>query len=411
MVKKLATAAVCAALAATVPVSATGAENNTPQGATDSHVAEFHPAASGKVSGQYVVYFRQGDVGTASVDAENVVSELKVTESAVKAEYRNLAAAHLELAETDIAALRRDPRVQSVHEVKRIGLGTPRQGATAEEPKTPWGIDRTDAVAGKDLDGSYTAPRSASNTNIYVVDTGVADHPELEGRVASRHSFNEEGDPADCDGHGTHVAATAAGKNVGVAPDAKVHAVQVLDCWGSADTTHVLAGLDWIAGNAAPNSVANMSFGGNGMTEVDEAATRIVEAGVTIAAASGNDGASACNASPARADGVISVASSTRQDTLSGFSNFGKCVDIIAPGDNILSADYMGGYVENSGTSMAAPHVAGAAALYLAAHPGATPDAVQSGLLDGAQNSQIGRARWTRNKLLNVNFLRPADAG
>ncbi|WP_460786242.1 S8 family peptidase, partial [Nocardioides zeae] len=179
-------------------------------------------------------------------------------------------------------------------------------------------------------------------------------------------------------------------------------AVRVLNCQGSGSNSGVIAGMDWVAENAPAGSVANMSLGGPADSATDEAVTRLVDAGVTTVVAAGNESTDACSSSPAAAPEAITVAASTIDDELAYFSNFGSCVDIIAPGEDITSAWTGGGTRTISGTSMASPHVAGAAALYLEGNPGASPASVTSGLLGSAASGKIADPAGSPNLLLQV---------
>jgi subtilisin family serine protease len=251
----------------------------------------------------------------------------------------------------------------------------------------PWGIDKIEA------DLSPTAAISGSgddlkNVNAYVIDTGIdTAHTDLNvvGHVSFAGTKN-----TDCNGHGTHVAGTVAAKDdandvVGVAPGAPLTGVKVLGCSGSGSTSGVIKGVDWVTANANKPAIANMSLGGGTSTTLDNAVKRSAASGVFYALAAGNDGANACNSSPARAgagtnNGIATVAATNKQDGETSWSNYGPCVDIWAPGYSILSTRKGGGTTTMSGTSMASPHVAGGAALYLSTHASANPSNVESSL-------------------------------
>ncbi|MEP5232418.1 MAG: S8 family serine peptidase [Alloalcanivorax sp.] len=287
----------------------------------------------------------------------------------------------------------------------------------AVQSNATWGLDRVDQPA-LPLDSSFQYPDNGGrDVNIYVVDTGVrTTHQEFTGRVLPGRNFVSSGgflfggsvnpdDYEDCNGHGTHVAGTAAGSTYGVAKQANVVPVRVLNCFGSGSTSAVIAGVDWVAGNHQKPAVANLSLGGFTSTALDTAVANAVDAGVTMVVAAGNDNANACNGSPNRVPEALTVGATTRQDQRSSFSNFGACVDLFAPGSDITSAWYQSDTQTASlnGTSMAAPHAAGAAALYLGANPSATPDAVNVALVDDTVTGAISNAgNQSPNRLLQI---------
>ncbi|MGB2336162.1 MAG: S8 family serine peptidase [Alcanivorax sp.] len=287
----------------------------------------------------------------------------------------------------------------------------------AVQSNTTWGLDRVDQPA-LPLDSSFQYPDNGGrDVNIYVVDTGVrTTHQEFTGRVLPGRNFVSSGgflfggsvnpdDYEDCNGHGTHVAGTAAGSTYGVAKQANVVPVRVLNCYGSGSTSAVIAGIDWVAGNHQKPAVANLSLGGFTSTALDTAVANAVDAGVTMVVAAGNDNANACNGSPNRVPEALTVGATTRQDQRSSFSNFGACVDLFAPGSDITSAWYQSDTQTASlnGTSMAAPHAAGAAALYLGANPSATPGAVNVALVDDTVTGAISNAgNQSPNRLLQI---------
>ena len=248
----------------------------------------------------------------------------------------------------------------------------------------PWGIDRIDA----DLSSAQAGNGSGSVTgvNVYVIDSGIdTGHADLN---VVRHVNFAGGQNKDCNGHGTHVAGTVAARDngidvVGVVPGAPVTGVKVLGCNGSGSYSNVIKGIDWVRANAVKPAVANMSLGGGVSTAVDNAVKAAADSGVIFAIAAGNDGVDACTKSPARAgthSGVITVAATASNDTEASWSNYGSCVDIWAPGVNIVSTAMRGGTTTMSGTSMASPHVAGVAALYLSGVPSATAALAESSL-------------------------------
>ncbi|WP_327352550.1 S8 family peptidase [Streptomyces sp. NBC_01304] len=305
------------------------------------------------------------------------------------------------LSETEAKRLAADPAVDKVVQNKKFSID-----ATQDNPPS-WGLDRIDQAdtAG---DKKYTYPDAAGEgVTAYVIDTGVRiTHKDFEGRAAHGFDAVDNDDSADDgNGHGTHVAGTIAGASHGVAKKAKIVAVRVLDDQGSGTTEQVVAGIDWVTKNHQGPSVANMSLGGGADEALDEAVRKAIASGVTFAVAAGNESSDASQGSPARVKEAITVASSTVEDQQSDFSNFGPIVDIYAPGSDITSSwnDSDEGTKTISGTSMATPHVVGAAAVYLAGHKDATPEQVATALTEGATPDKISNpSEGTPNKLLKV---------
>lgn len=289
--------------------------------------------------------------------------------------------------------------------------------AVASQSGATWGLDRVDQ-RNRPMDGLYIYPGSAGQgTHVYVLDTGLnANHSEFTGRVGASRNFvgtsslfsSSAPNPdnwADCNGHGTHVSGTAVGTTYGVAKLATIHAVRVLDCQGSGSNSGVIAGVDWVTQNAQRPAVANMSLGGGNSTALDNAVKSAIASGVAMAVAAGNDSADACTGSPNRVPEAITVGSTTNTDAMSSFSNYGSCLDIFAPGSSITSANYQNnnGTSVLSGTSMASPHVAGAAALVLARNTSATPQQIRDTLVAEATSGVLtGTKAGSPNKLLYV---------
>ncbi|MFJ3145512.1 S8 family serine peptidase [Streptomyces halstedii] len=305
------------------------------------------------------------------------------------------------LTETEAKRLAADPAVSKVVQNKKFHID-----ATQENPPS-WGLDRIDQTetAGDD---AYTYPDAAGEgVTAYVIDTGVrVTHEDFEGRATSGFDAVDNDDDADDgNGHGTHVAGTIAGAAHGVAKKAKIVAVRVLDDSGSGTTEQVVAGIDWVTAHHEGPSVANMSLGGGADPALDAAVQKAIASGVTFGVAAGNESSDAGGGSPSRVPEAITVASSTIDDQQSSFSNYGSVVDIYAPGSNITSDwnDSDDGTNTISGTSMATPHVVGAAAVYLAGHPDATPEEVSDALTEGATPDAISNAtQGTANKLLKI---------
>ncbi|MEV4312551.1 S8 family serine peptidase [Actinocrispum sp. NPDC049592] len=261
------------------------------------------------------------------------------------------------------------------------------------QPNPPsWGLDRIDQ-RDLPLNSSYTYDTTASNVHAYVIDTGIRiTHSTFGGRATWGTNTVGDGNNTDCNGHGTHVAGTIGGSQYGVAKGVQLVAVKVLDCNGSGSFAGVADGINWVAQNAIKPAVANMSLGAQGSDAATENAVRgAISAGVTFAIASGNSNANACNFTPARVAEAITVNASDINDARASFSNFGTCTDIFAPGVNITSSWNTNDTATNtiSGTSMATPHTAGAAALWLATHPNDTPAAVQTALVNNSTPNKI----------------------
>ncbi len=252
------------------------------------------------------------------------------------------------------------------------------------QPDPPWGLDRIDQRS-LPLDSTFTPAGTGSGVTVYVIDTGIrTTHTEYASRVVAGYDFvDNDSDPSDCDGHGTHVAGTAVGSTYGAAKAASVSGVRVLNCSGNGYTSDVVAGMNWVRTNhSSGDAVVNMSLGGGGSKSIDDAVAALTSANITVVVAAGNSNDDAQYYSPARAPTAITVGSTTSTDARSSFSNYGSTVDIFAPGSSVLSAWHTSNTASNTlnGTSMASPHVAGAAAVYLGLNTGATPAQVASAL-------------------------------
>ncbi|MEA2723662.1 MAG: hypothetical protein QOH59_1433 [Gemmatimonadales bacterium] len=306
-----------------------------------------------------------------------------------------------------VETLRQDPRVAYVEhdgQVHVIGVQT---------APPSWGLDRIDQVA-QPLNGSYSYTETGSGVDVYIIDTGIrTSHGDFGGRaVAGFDAITSGGSAADGNGHGTHVAGTVGGARYGVAKGVSLIAVRVLDNSGSGSTSQVIAGLDWVTEHHTTRpAVANISLGGPASVAMDDAVRRSISDGITFAIAAGNSSVNASTTSPARVSQAITVGATGKSDAFASFSNFGSRVDILAPGVSIVSAWFTSNTATAtlSGTSMAAPHVAGAAALYLAAHPSAAPNAVASGLVAAASLNKVsGLPAETANRLLYSPTARPS---
>jgi len=277
----------------------------------------------------------------------------------------------------------------------------------SQSPAT-WGLDRIDQ-RDLPLNNTYNYQTTASGVNAYILDTGIrSSHAEFGNRVQGGWTaINDGRGTEDCNGHGTHVAGTVGGEVYGVAKAATLVPVRVLGCQGGGSNAGVIGGVDFVANNHQAPAVANMSLGGGASSALDNAVNGAANAGVTMVVAAGNEGQNACNVSPARASQAFTVGSTTNSDSRSGFSNHGSCVDIWAPGSNITAAWHTSYSATNtiSGTSMAAPHVAGVAALYLGLNPSASRQQVEYALVDNASTGRLsGIGSGSPNRLLYSLF-------
>ncbi|KAI9179543.1 hypothetical protein H9P43_004871 [Blastocladiella emersonii ATCC 22665] len=299
-------------------------------------------------------------------------------------------------------------RLQANGKVAAVEADATVYATATQTPAGSWGLTR---VGQRDLNlaAGYTYPDSAgAGVTAYVIDTGVlVSHPELEGRATFGFKADASWSDGDGNGHGTHVAGTIASKKYGVAKAASIVAVKVLGDDGSGTNSGVIAGINWVAAQAkaaGKTAVANMSLGGGKSAAVNAAIKSLVNPGVVAVVAAGNESQDACNVSPASEPSAVTVASSTKTDALASSSNYGSgCVDIIAPGVAITSTWNNGATNTISGTSMASPHVAGAASLILGANPSFTVSQVVSQLLSKATPNKITGTKGTPNKLVFVN--------
>jgi subtilisin family serine protease len=273
-------------------------------------------------------------------------------------------------------ALQHNPNVAYIEQDQEVSVSTTQTGAT-------WGLDRIDQ-RNRPIDGAYNYTPTGSGVRAYVIDTGInTSHTDFGGRATSGYDAVDGGAATDCNGHGTHVSGTIGSTTYGVAKGVSLVAVRVLDCAGSGTNAGVIAGMDWVTANHVKPAVANMSLGGGASTAIDDAINRMHNAGVTVVVAAGNENQNACNVSPARAANAITVGATTSTDARASYSNYGSCVDVFAPGSAIKSLWYSSNTATNTidGTSMASPHVAGIAALYLQGVPSATPATVANAIV------------------------------
>ncbi|MEU5366918.1 S8 family serine peptidase [Streptomyces sp. NPDC005925] len=386
----MAGAALAASLVSALPADAAGP-------AAEGHIK--YAGAANAVADSYIVTLKAGAAKAGSAEGRALTTKYgaQIERTYTKA----LNGYAIEASETEAKRLAADPAVASVVQNRTFT-------ATATQTNPPsWGLDRIDQ-RNRPLDGSYTYPDSAGQgVTAYIIDTGVRiTHTDFGGRASYGYdAIDNDNTAQDGHGHGTHVAGTVAGTLHGVAKKAKIVGVRVLDNSGSGTTDQVVAGIDWVARNAVKPAVANMSLGGGADSALDTAVRNAIASGVTFAVAAGNESTDASTKSPARVSEAITVGATTSSDARASYSNYGSIVDIFAPGSSITSSWNTGDSATNtiSGTSMASPHVAGAAALYLADHPTATPSQVSSALTSAATTGVVtSPGTGSPNRLLYV---------
>ena len=347
------------------------------------------------ISGEYIVVFKAGTAGQGVV---RTVEQARGNGASVHFVYTTaLTGFAASLPEQALNGLVHNPNVEYIEVDQTVTIDGTQTPAT-------WGLDRIDQHS-LPLNNTYTYNSTGAGVNAYIIDTGIqVSHNEFGGRASV--AFDSVGDGrngVDCNGHGTHVAGTVGGATYGVAKNVSLYAVRVLNCSGSGTTSGVIAGVDWVAGNHVAPAVANMSLGGGASTALDTAVNNSINAGVTYAIAAGNSKRDACKFSPARVPAALTVGATTSSDARASYSNFGPCLDLFAPGSSITSAWIGNNSATNtiSGTSMATPHVAGVAALYLAANPTAAPSTVAAAIQGAATPNVVSNAgRGSLNLLL-----------
>ncbi|MBB5856811.1 S8 family peptidase [Amycolatopsis umgeniensis] len=352
-------------------------------GVTPAQAAEgaiVGAGADGVIADSYIVVLKDG----STADKPSLASKFGGT---IERQYtQGISGFSAALGERQAKRLAADPAVAFVEQNKVLHAE-----ATQTNPPS-WGLDRIDQ-RNFPLDNKYTYSTTASNVNVYVLDTGIrATHTDFGGRVKQGYDFIDNDTNADDGyGHGTHVAATIAGAKYGVAKGASLYPVRVLGSDGSGTTAGVISGVNWITQNAKKPAVANASLGGGASTALDTAVRNSIKAGITWAVAAGNSNVNAANTSPARVTEALTVAAADRTDRRASFSNYGSVIDLFAPGVSITSAwkDNDTATYTGDGTSFAAPHVAGAAALYLSSHTGATASQVAQALISASTPGKV----------------------
>jgi aqualysin 1 len=358
-------------------------------------------AQARSIPGQYIVVLED------DVRAANVATDHRRLGAQVLGVYgAALKGYTARLSPSELAAVRRDARVAFVEQDQTVH-------ALPTQTNPPWGLDRIDQRS-RPLSGTFTYFRTGAGVRAYVIDTGIRfNHTQFGGRAVSGFDAVNGGSADDCNGHGTHVAGTIGGSTYGVAKGVTLVGVRVLGCNGSGSTSGVIAGVNWVTGNhqAGQPAVANMSLGGGVSSALDTAVRNSIADGVSYAIAAGNGNifgmaVNACNTSPARVGEAMTISATDSNDRKASWANYGSCVDWFAPGVSITSAWHTSTTATRtiSGTSMATPHTAGVAALYLQGSPSASPATVRSTLFNLTTKGVVTSSSTTNNHLLFTNF-------
>lgn len=377
------------------------------------------------IAGQYIVVFKDNaqNEGLTAQSTDGLVGSLNLNPQGVSIQHvydQALSGFAAQLSSENINKLRLDPRVDFIEQDSKVyantkSLETPALNTdTLEEDtisiqavqKNPysWGLDRIDQRK-LPLNKRYKYTKTGRGVTAYIIDTGInIKHKDFGRRARWGINTTKDKKNTDCNGHGTHVAGTVGGKQYGVAKRVNLVAVKVLNCQGSGTYSGVIAGINWVVKNRkGRRAVANMSLGGGKNQAINKAVNKAVQKGVNMVVAAGNNDKDACNYSPASAKRAISVGATDRNDKRSTFSNYGKCLDLFAPGTEITSA-WIGNNTAKrtiSGTSMAAPHVAGAAALLLEKHRNWKPARIKKQIIKNSTKNLVKNAGYrSPNRLL-----------
>ena len=352
------------------------------------------------IQGRYIVVFdKEAPTGTERAARLNARGRGATVHFNYDKALRGFAAT---LSPSAVEALRNNPHVSYVEADARVTAFPTQSPAT-------WGLDRIDQ-RNLPLTNSYTYNATGAGVDAYIIDTGIRfSHSQFGGRAVSGYDAVDGGSADDCNGHGTHVAGTVGASTHGVAKGVRLIGVRVLNCQGNGTNSQVIAGINWVTSNhvSGQPAVANMSLGGGASTAIDSAVVNSINDGVTYAIAAGNSNANACSFSPARVGAAITVGSTTSSDSRSGFSNYGSCLDLFAPGSSITSTWNTSNTATNtiSGTSMATPHVAGVGALYLQTNSSASPSTVHSAIVNSATTAVVSNpGSGSPNRLLYSLF-------
>ena len=368
--------------------------------------------APGTVAGEYIVVFK--NQGLSSTASSNRADEMAARHGGrVKHRYSHLLDGYAaEMSAAQAANLAGDAQVEYVQQAYRV------EALDVQNNPPNWGDDRIDQRE-TPRDSRYEYPSNAGQgAHVYVVDTGVnLNHNDFKDAAGNprtgpgRDIVSNDADPSDCHGHGTHVAGTAAGTTYGVAKKATVHAVRVLSCAGSGSSANILAGLEWVRANAVLPAVVNYSIGCSAPCSdptLDNAVTTLVNGGIMWVQAAGNSNQDSCLFSPQKVPVALTIGNMDINDAKAASSSHGACLDVWAPGTNIISAWYTSNTATNtiSGTSMASPHVAGSVALYLGLNPNATSAQVHAAIVNNSTpNTITGVPAETPNRMLYTGFM------
>ena len=391
---------------------------NIVQAQGSSQMAPLLAAEDGEiVPDHYIVVYKSGAAG---VNAEEAVrSSVAAQGGEVKFVYKAaLNGYSAYLPPNALASVRADPAVEYVIPDARVQFIPDGElgGVVSDgiQSSATWGLDRIDQ-RDLPLSTTYKHVYSGRGVHVYVIDTGIrANHVEFGGRAKKVHDSIGDGQNGnDCAGHGTHVSGTIGGATYGVAKKALLYGVRVLDCFGFGTYSQVIDGVDWVTAHRVKPAVANMSLGGTAYAPLDTAINAMINHGVVLVVAAGNSNLNACNYSPARVPGAITVGATDSTDARAYYSNWGKCLDIFAPGSNITSAWNSSNTATNTidGTSMASPHVTGVVALYMETHRTASVAKVRKAvLINSTKNKVISPGSGSVNRLLFSLFPRIPDA-
>jgi subtilisin family serine protease len=344
-----------------------------------AHSGEFF-RTDNAIPGSYIVVLKDSTEKQKSFSTSAVAASQLASKYSVESEYvyeHAISGFSVKATEDQAKRMAQDPSVAYVVEDGKVSINATQMGA-------PWGLDRIDQRSNS-LNKSYIYNQTGAGVHVYVLDTGIrSTHTQFNNRVdLDFTSINDGNGPSDCNGHGTHVAGIIGGSKYGVAKDVRLHSVRVLPCDGDGPTSRVIAGVDWVTANARKPAVANMSLSGDANRALDDAVRRSIRSGITYVLAAGNKySRNSCTYSPARTRAAITVGATRSNDSKADYSNIGTCIDMFAPGSGITSSWWTSdtATLTINGTSMAAPHVAGTAALYLQNHQNASPEEVSNTL-------------------------------
>jgi subtilisin family serine protease len=394
-------------VAAVAMVTVATALPGAAQAAPADELAPLRPAAGEAIADNYIVVYKN-----QSSRAKRAALETRLAQDGTAFRHRytgGLNGFAAELSADELDQIRRDENVAFIEPDTLMSVSA---GQAAS-----WGLDRINQ-RNRPVDGYYWANANGDGVNAYIVDSGIrATHTDFGGRATLDANVMGDGKSDDCLGHGSHVAGTIGGATYGVAPRVRLHAVRVFGykdgvCSRTSPTSTIIAGVNWVTSNAQRPAVMNLSLGGGASTAMDSAVQAALNAGITVAVAAGNENADACNASPSRVAGALTVGNATSADGRASDSNYGACLDLFAPGSSIASVGVSSDTAKAtmSGTSMASPHVAGVAALYLQRHRAATPAQVSSFIVGrSTPNVMSTLPSGSPNRLLHSTFDTKGD--